>query len=110
MLADFERPGEQIDDREADAVIADNYAESMRLQAELFARGQAAGVFRAGDPAVLARLFSGIISSYQALDPAVLDDGATAERLPLADLHDVVANAFVSSPAPKPATAKRRSR
>ena len=35
----------------------------------------------------------GIISSYQALDPAVVadDDG---ERLPLADLHALVERAF----------------
>jgi TetR/AcrR family transcriptional regulator len=80
-------------DREIDAVIAANYAESMRLQAELFARGQADGVFRPGDPEVLARLFSGIISSYQALDPAVVSDD-DGERLPLADLHALVERAF----------------
>jgi AcrR family transcriptional regulator len=80
-------------DREIDAVIAANYAESMRLQADLFARGQAAGVLRPGDPEVLARLFSGIISSYQALDPAVVADDE-GERLPLADLHALVERAF----------------
>ena len=80
-------------DREIDAVIAANYAESMRLQAGLFARGQADGVFRPGDPEVLARLFSGIISSYQALDPAVVSDD-DGERLPLADLHELVERAF----------------
>jgi TetR/AcrR family transcriptional regulator len=80
-------------DREIDAVIAANYAESMRLQAGLFARGQADGVFRPGDPEVLARLFSGIISSYQALDPAVVSDD-DGERLPLADLHALVERAF----------------
>jgi len=80
-------------DREIDAAMAANYAESMRLQADLFARGQAAGAFRPGDPAVLARLFSGIISSYQALDPAVVAD-EDGERLPLADLHALVERAF----------------
>jgi TetR/AcrR family transcriptional regulator len=83
-------------DREIDAAMAANYAESMRLQADLFARGQAAGAFRPGDPEVLARLFSGIISAYQALDPAVVADeaGGAGERLPLADLHALVERAF----------------
>ena len=73
--------------------MAANYAESMTLQAGLFARGQAAGVFRPGDPEVLARLFSGIISAYQALDPAVVAD-EDRERLPLTDLHGLVERAF----------------
>ena len=80
-------------DREIDAAMAANYVESMRLQADLFVRGQAAGAFRPGDPEVLARLFSGIISAYQALDPAVVADEA-GERLPLADLHALVERAF----------------
>jgi AcrR family transcriptional regulator len=83
-------------DREVDAAIAANYAESMRLQADLFARGQADGTFRRGDPEVLARVFSGVISSYQALDPAVVADRAGDERLPLADLHDLVERAFAA--------------
>jgi AcrR family transcriptional regulator len=84
------------DDREADAVIADNYDEAMALQAALFERGQRARALRDGDPVVLARLFSGLVSSYQALDPAVVADGATRERLALADLHDIVHAAFVA--------------
>jgi TetR/AcrR family transcriptional regulator len=84
-------------DREIDAVISHNYDESMRLQADLFARGQAAGAFHPGDPQVLARLFSGLISSYQALDPAVVADAIDeGERLPLADLHALVARTFVA--------------
>ena len=74
---------------------AANYEESMALQAALFARGQAAEVFRPGDPEVLARLFSGLMSAYQALDPAVMSDG-TGERYPLADLHDLVGRAFLA--------------
>ena len=66
-------------DREIDAAMATNYAESMRLQADLFTRGQAAGAFRPGDPEVLARLFSGIISAYQALD-ASRSESATRNR------------------------------
>jgi AcrR family transcriptional regulator len=84
-------------ERDVDAYIADNYDEAMRLQAGLFERGQRAGELRTGDPIVLARLFSGIVSAYQALDPAVMsDDPAATERLPLAELHEVVEAAFTA--------------
>ena len=83
-------------DREIDVVTRERYEEAMRLQAGLFERGQRAGLFRTGDPEVLARLFSGLISGYQALDPAVVsDEPAPVERLALDDLHDVVEAAFV---------------
>jgi AcrR family transcriptional regulator len=86
-------------ERDVDAYIADNYDEAMRLQARLIERGQAAGELRTGDPQVLARLFSGIVSAYQALDPAVMsDDPAATERLPLAELHEVVEAAFTAGP------------
>lgn len=82
-------------DREIDAAMSANYDEAMRLQAGVFRRGQEAGVFCAGDPEVLARLFSGLISAYQALDPAVTSGGAeSGERLPLDDLHALVERAF----------------
>ena len=84
-------------DREIDLVMQDRYQEAMALQAHLFARGQAGGVLRDGDPEVLARLFSGVISAYQALDPAVVSDDADApERLGLDGLHALVADAFVT--------------
>jgi TetR/AcrR family transcriptional regulator len=84
-------------DRLIDAATAANYEESMRLQADLFTRGQRTGEFRPGDPAVLARLFSGLMSSYQALDPAVVsDDPDAGERFPLADLHSLVERTFCS--------------
>jgi len=67
----------------------------MELQAVLFERGQALGEFREGDPAVLARLFSGLVSAYQAADPAVVSDAAEGERLPLDDLHEIMSGAFV---------------
>jgi AcrR family transcriptional regulator len=93
-------------DRDVDTYIADNYDESMRLQAGLIERGQHSGVFRGGDPQVLARLFSGIVSAYQALDPAVMsDDPGAEERLPLAELHEVVEAAFGA-----PGTAGRNGR
>jgi AcrR family transcriptional regulator len=83
-------------DRDIDAVVSTNFNEAMSLQADLIARGQAAGVFRKGDPLVLARLFSGIVAGYQAMDPAVVSDRPDAtERLPLSDLHELIAAAFV---------------
>jgi AcrR family transcriptional regulator len=82
-------------DREIDLIMRERYEEAMHLQAALFERGQAAGVFRPGDPEVLARLFSGIMAAYQALDPAVVsDEPDVGERLSLAELHDLVARAF----------------
>ena len=56
-------------ERRVDQAVGPNYDESMQLQADLFARGQAAGVFRAGDADVLAHLFSGLISTYHSVDP-----------------------------------------
>jgi TetR/AcrR family transcriptional regulator len=84
-------------DREIDVVMQGRYEEAMRLQASLFARGQRKGAFRTGDPEVLSRLFSGLMSAYQALDPAVVsDDPGAGERLALTELHDIVASAFVA--------------
>jgi AcrR family transcriptional regulator len=84
-------------EREIDVVMSERYDEAMRLQAALFERGQRARKFRRGDPEVMARLFSGMIAAYQALDPAVVEDDPTAgERLPLTDLHGVVENAFAA--------------
>lgn len=78
-----------------DEVTRARYAEAMTIQATLFSRGQRAGAFRAGDASVLARLFSGLVASYQSTDPAVLDgDPAAPERLPLSELHAIVDGAF----------------
>jgi TetR/AcrR family transcriptional regulator len=82
-------------DRPVDAAIAANYDESMAIQAGVMERGQDSGEIRDGDPFVLARLFSGLISSYQALDPAVVsDEPEPGERLELSALHTIVENAF----------------
>jgi TetR/AcrR family transcriptional regulator len=76
-------------------LLADNLQTAMEIQADVFVRGQEAGELRGGDPQVLARLFSGLVAAYQSLDPAVMaDDPDPAERLPLADLHDMVTRAF----------------
>ena len=71
-----------------------NYLKAMKSQADLFARGQEAGEMRDGDPVVLARLFTGLIFAYQSLDPAVVSDDATGERLSLTALHEIVDGAF----------------
>ena len=85
-------------DREIDTVMKERYEEAMQLQASLFRRGQRAGRLRKGDPEVLARLFSGLISAYQALDPAVVsDDPSPKERLPLRALHEMVDRTFAVS-------------
>src|SRR3954449_6834086 len=82
-------------DREIDMAMKDRYEDAMQLQSDLFKRGQRAGTFRKGDPEVLARLFSGLISAYQALDPAVVSDEARRERLPLRELHEIIDRTFV---------------
>jgi AcrR family transcriptional regulator len=75
--------------------VAGNFEEAMALQSELFERGQRSGAFRAGDAAVLARLFSGLISAYHSQDPAVVSDAPhPRERLALSDLHDIIDAAF----------------
>jgi AcrR family transcriptional regulator len=71
-----------------------NYQKAMTSQADLFARGQKAKELRDGDPVVLARLFTGLIYSYQSLDPAVVSDGDTGERLALDALHEIIDGAF----------------
>jgi AcrR family transcriptional regulator len=78
-----------------DSAIFANFEEAMTLQSALFARGQRDGMFCAGDPAVLSRLFSGLVAAYQQTDPAITgDDPAATERLPLTDLNELVARAF----------------
>ncbi|MGZ4694943.1 MAG: TetR/AcrR family transcriptional regulator [Acidimicrobiales bacterium] len=76
-------------------LLADNLETAMELQADVFARGQALRELRNGDVHVLARLFSGMVAAYQSLDPAVMsDEGDPEERLPLADLHDMIERSF----------------
>ncbi len=66
----------------------------------MFRRGQELGALRDGDPYVLARMLSGIVATFQLLDPATgSDDAAPGGGMPLDDLHEIVAGAF---PAPAP--------
>ncbi len=66
---------------------------AMAMQAGIIERGQAAGELRQGDPDVLAHIFSGIIQSYQATDPASVGE-VGEERLALANLHALIEGAF----------------
>jgi AcrR family transcriptional regulator len=77
-----------------DKAVVDNFTEAMNLQAKLFRAGQDAGQLRDGDPEVLATLFSGLLSAYQSSDPLVTGSRATGERMPLAQLHEVLDGAF----------------
>lgn len=78
-----------------DRAVADNFVEAMNLQSKLFRQGQDIGALRDGDPDVLARLFSGLVSSYQATDPVVTAGAAPgAEPMPLDEFLTVVDAAF----------------
>jgi AcrR family transcriptional regulator len=76
------------------APLARNFQSAMTMHASIFETGQRSGEFRAGDPVVLARLLTGLVSSYQSVDPAVVSDGDASERLPIATLHDIIDGAF----------------
>jgi AcrR family transcriptional regulator len=83
----------------ADRAIAENYTEAMNLQAKLFRDGQDRGELRDGDPEVLALLFSGLVSAYQATDPVVVAGAPPGtERMALAELHEVLDGAFALAP------------
>jgi len=89
------RPSEQV----SNPTVMNRYAEAINMQAELFARGQAAGTFCDGDPGALSRLFSGLVASFQALDPLVMSDDPTnpdeLERMSLDEFQRLVARTFV---------------
>ncbi len=72
-----------------------NFERAMGLQGDVFRRGQELGALRDGDPYVLARMLSGIVATFQLLDPATgSDDAAPGGGMPLDDLHEIVAGAF----------------
>jgi TetR/AcrR family transcriptional regulator len=73
--------------------IEENFATAQRAQASLFRRGQQTGELRQGSPAVLARMFSGLVSAFQAAE-------LTAEpgtQLRLEDLLEVIEAAFAAA-------------
>jgi AcrR family transcriptional regulator len=71
-----------------------NFERAMELQASIFRRGQQTGDLRDGDPYVLARLMSGLVATYQLLDPTVAAERDSEAGMPLDDLHEIVAGAF----------------
>jgi TetR/AcrR family transcriptional regulator len=75
-----------------DTKIKQNFTAAQEAQADLFRRGQHAGELRQGAPAVLARMFSGLVSAFQA---AELGTDPVA-HLDLADLLDVLEAAFAA--------------
>jgi AcrR family transcriptional regulator len=69
-----------------------NFRKSMDMQADLFRRGQRAGVLREGDPRLLARMFSGLVTAFQATE---LSEDVDRE-LPLSTLTDAISAAFIT--------------
>jgi AcrR family transcriptional regulator len=78
-----------------DSRILENFRAAQRMQAELFRLGQEAGELRGGDPLLLARMFTGLVSALQITE---LDAGAPPSeaegRLALEKLHEVLDAAF----------------
>jgi TetR/AcrR family transcriptional regulator len=75
-----------------DARIQENFDTAQRAQAGLFSRGQQAGELRQGSPAVLARMFSGLVSAFQAAELGT----EPAASLRLGDLLEVIEAAFMA--------------
>jgi TetR/AcrR family transcriptional regulator len=75
-----------------DARIRENFALAQRAQADLFRRGQEAGELRQAPPFVMARMFSGLVSAFQAAELGA----EPATRLRLEDLLDVIEAAFAA--------------
>ncbi len=78
-----------------DEEVAKDYQHTIDIEAELFARGQADGTIRAGDPRSLARLFSTMVAAYHSLDPVVSPGGT--DHLADEDFLDCVSRAFAAS-------------
>jgi len=74
--------------------LGGNFEVAMQTQAGVLRAGQKSGVFRVGDPVVLARMFSGLVSSFQSLDPAVVSDDGASERMSIDELHAIIDGAF----------------
>lgn len=84
-----------------DRAVVENYREAMDLQSKLFRQGQESGDFRDGDPEVLALIFSGMVSSFQASDPVVVAGAQPGtERMSLDLFHDILDGAFRLPPKP----------
>jgi TetR/AcrR family transcriptional regulator len=80
---------------DVDALLIDRYETSMQMQTDMFRKGQADGTLRSGDPVVLGRLFSGLMATFQSVDPLVVsDDPDSHEQLSLVEFHELVDGAF----------------
>ena len=77
--------------------LLDDFRRSLDMQADLFRRGQLEGVLRDGDPQLLARMFSGLVSAFQATELAMAEPSLAP--LPLPVLLEAVEAAFVTRPA-----------
>jgi TetR/AcrR family transcriptional regulator len=75
------------------AWLAANTEHVLGLHAEVVRQGQEAGEFRAGDPAAMARLLSGMVQAFQGIDPLVVG-GDEPARMGLEELHAIVDAAF----------------
>jgi TetR/AcrR family transcriptional regulator len=75
-----------------DAQLQENFATAQRAQADLFRRGQQSGDLRPGSPELLALMFSGLVSAFQAAELAA--DPMT--HLPVEDLLKVIEAAFTA--------------
>ncbi|GAA3209799.1 TetR/AcrR family transcriptional regulator [Actinocorallia longicatena] len=77
--------------------LLDDFRRSLDVQADLFRRGRNEGVLREGDPQLLARMFSGLVSAFQATELATA--GPDRAPMPLAILLESVSAAFIVQPA-----------
>jgi AcrR family transcriptional regulator len=68
------------------------WKEAIDLEAGLIERGQRDGQLRGGDPRALARLFSGMVSSFHAIDEQVSD---APENFSADEFLDLIAQTFV---------------
>ncbi len=72
--------------------------EARVLLAQLFLEGQRCREFVSGDPAVLARLFIGLITAYLAADPEIMGDDADVrdvhEGMPLEHFRAILDHTF----------------
>jgi AcrR family transcriptional regulator len=73
----------------------ERYDHAMRLQADLFERGQKVGEFVDGAPEVLAEVFSGIILAFQSHDPAIVGR-RNGPSFDLDELHALLDRSFVT--------------
>ena len=93
--ASLARPLPGRDGEAADETGVGTFHETIDLQVQVLAEGQRAGVVRAGEPAALLGLLSGLVLAFIALDPAVVSGGVDDhERLPLDTLTAMVLQAF----------------